>query len=226
MAESKTTLVFVRHGCTVDDGENRHLRLNGWTDCPLGPIGVEQAKRVAARLGDDGPFRRVYASPLQRALRTADPIAEATGAELVVCEGLREIHCGALEGLDVSEARRRFPRVWDANQEQADPDFRWPEGESYREFRARCLSTVSAIARRHAGERVVVVTHAGVVSQIVGYLCGASAARWEPFRPRNATVSEIEWHEATGRVVRFDDAHHLAPRTERRTSAVERVRST
>jgi alpha-ribazole phosphatase/probable phosphoglycerate mutase len=227
MAESKATLVFVRHGCTIDDGENRRFRLNGWTNCPLSSIGVEQAGRVAARLGGEGPFTCVYSSPLQRALQTAQPIVKATRAPHVIYDGLREIHCGALEGLEVTEARRRFPRVWDANLEQVDPDFRWPGGESYREFRARCLATIATIAKHHPGQRVIVVTHAGVVSQLMGYLLGASAARWEPYRPRNATISEIEWREGGGRVVKFDDEHHLrTPRSDRWRSPAERVSST
>jgi broad specificity phosphatase PhoE len=209
MGLSKATLVLVRHGCTINDVARAPSRLTGWTDCPLSSVGVEQARRVALKLGAEGPFACTYASPLERARDTAEPIVAATGTALVLCHDLREINCGALDGLEVGEVERRYPRTWAANLEQTDPDFRWPEGESYREFRARCVGIIDEIAEQHRGERVIVVTHAGLVNQLVGYLMDTSAARWEPYRPRNATITEVEWLEGTGRVLRFGDERHL-----------------
>jgi broad specificity phosphatase PhoE len=49
------------------------------------------------------------------------------------------------------------------------------------------------------------VTHAGVISQIVGYIEGENPARWESFRPRNATTTQVEWREGNLRLARFDD---------------------
>jgi broad specificity phosphatase PhoE len=209
MGDGKTTLFFIRHGQTNNLGGDNAIRLNGWTDCPLSRSGIEQAERVALRLRNEGPFDCVYSSPLRRALDTAKPIAAVTRLALRVCDGLREIHCGALEGADVDEVQRRFPSIWGANLAQTDQDFRWPGGESYREFRDRCLGTLGEIAQTHAGRRIVVVTHAGVVSQLVGHISGVSAARWGAYRPHNATLTEVEWQAGSWRVLRFDDGVHL-----------------
>jgi broad specificity phosphatase PhoE len=223
MGSSNATLVFVRHGC-ANGVENGRSRLNGWTDCPLSKKGIEQAQRVALRLRNEGPFAAVYSSPLQRAMDTAQPIAASTQTPIVVCEGLREINCGELDGADVNDVERRFPSMWAANLDQTNPEFRWPGGESYREFRARCLATIASISKMHSGERAVVVTHAGVINQLVGHVLGTNAARWEPFRPRNATVTEMEWLEGAGRVLRFDDERHLVD--DRNRSSPEGVGST
>src|SRR5690606_10824863 len=116
-----------------------------------------------------------------------------------------------MDGLSIAEVKRRYPGVWAANQRQDDPDFAWPGGESYRAFRERCLAEVEAIAAAHRGEQVLVVTHTGVVSQVVGFLRGASAACWECYRPGNASITEIAWDQRAGRLVRFDDRAHLDP---------------
>ncbi|CAN5749340.1 hypothetical protein BH24GEM1_BH24GEM1_31730 [soil metagenome] len=53
------------------------------------------------------------------------------------------------------------------------------------------------------------MTHAGVISQILGALAGTSPARWEAFRPGNAALTEIDWTRGSGTVLSFDDRAHL-----------------
>jgi broad specificity phosphatase PhoE len=125
------------------------------------------------------------------------------------CHELQEIDCGVLDGLPLEDVKQRFPLLWERNLRQQDEHFRWPGGESYHEFRCRCLRAVRLLARRHAGARVAVVTHAGVISQILGTIAGTSAAQWERFRPGNAAVTELEWRKGSATLVRFDDCTHL-----------------
>jgi broad specificity phosphatase PhoE len=61
----------------------------------------------------------------------------------------------------------------------------------------------------HAGQTVLVFTHAGVVNQVLGTLAGQPAARWENFRPGNTGMTELLWHGSTGKVIRFDDRSHV-----------------
>jgi alpha-ribazole phosphatase/probable phosphoglycerate mutase len=105
--------------------------------------------------------------------------------------------------------QRQHPELWGQDLGQRDESFRWPGGESYRVFRARVLPAVRRIAAAHPGERVLVVTHAGVISQVLGALARLSAAQWEPFRPGSANVTEIVWGPDGARLIRFDDRRHL-----------------
>jgi broad specificity phosphatase PhoE len=59
------------------------------------------------------------------------------------------------------------------------------------------------------------VTHVGVISQILGYLAGESAARWDLFRPGTASITEVCWKKRDSVVVRFDDRRHVALRRAR-----------
>lgn len=197
-------LLLVRHGHTAGNDSGHDVRMSGWTDLPLTPEGVRQARALALHLAEGPRICAIYTSPLQRAARTAEAIALACGAPSVIAADLREINCGEADGLTIATVKERFPVEWARNLAQDDPDFRWPGGESYRELRARSLAALRTIAESHPGERVVIVTHAGVITQVLGHITGESEARWEVRRPRNASLTELDWNGATPRIVRFD----------------------
>jgi broad specificity phosphatase PhoE len=200
----KTTVLLVRHAHTMSNG--RAPTLSGWSDLPLTDLGRRQV--CALRQAYAGArFAAVLSSPLDRALKTADAFAPGNSIEL--CSDLREIHCGHMEGMLVEKIMADCPELWSANLRQDDDEFRWPGGESYREFRARCLQALGRIASLFDGERVVVVTHTGFVGQVLGALAGIRAARWDAFRPGNASITELVWSDTERRVVRFDDRSHL-----------------
>lgn len=203
-----TLLLIVRHGDPargpVDDAP-----LIGWTDVPLSERGLRQAEQVMLRLRDEPVRAPIYTSSLRRAEQTAAVIGGATGLPLVPLRCLREIRCGTVDGWPASRVQREFPSRWRANLAQDDVDFRWPGGESYLHFRARTVRGVGAIACRHPGEPVIVVTHAGVVTQLLGSIRGVSPARWETFRPAHASLTLVEWQGARGVLRRFDDREHL-----------------
>jgi broad specificity phosphatase PhoE len=158
-------------------------------------------------------FAALYSSPLRRALDTALAAPANLISSLRVLKSLAEIHCGAVEGLPIENIQRSLPDEWRRNQGQTDEFFSWPGGETYARFRRRVLRVVQRIAILHPGEDVVIVTHAGVVNQILGTLAGQSAARWENFRPGNTAITRVDWKCDSGKVICFDDRAHLRPLT-------------
>jgi broad specificity phosphatase PhoE len=218
-----TVLLLIRHPHTAaNDGGG--VRLSGWTDAPLSAEGLAEAALVRDRLAAERGVAAIYTSPLQRARAVSEPLAEAGLAPLTSDPDLREIGCGAVDGWPVERIRREQPELWRLNESQAHEDFRWPGGESYREFRARCVGAIARIARAHAGRRVVVVTHAGVVSQVLGELAGTSCARWDAFRPGNASITTVEYRAGEHRLVAFDDRAHLDGEPARAPPLADRFR--
>jgi broad specificity phosphatase PhoE len=110
-------------------------------------------------------------------------------------EALREIHCGALEGMPIAAVQRTHADLWQRNVAQNDDEFTWPGGESYRGFRTRVTDAMARIATAHAGQRVAVVTHAGVISQVLGTLRGRPAAQWQHDRPEPLSATEVIWDD-------------------------------
>ena len=204
-----TTLVLLRHGHVTDNDPGEHARLCGWTDPPLSPLGLGQAHALRAQIGREPAAVAVYASPLRRARDTAQTVADALALPLRLRRSLREIGCGVVDGWPLWRVQQCYPELWAANLAQVDAAFRWPGGESYRSFRARALRAVGRILAAHPGERVIVVTHTGVITQVLGALAGTSAARWDAFRVGNASITELRWQHGRSSLLRFDDRRHL-----------------
>jgi broad specificity phosphatase PhoE len=131
-------------------------------------------------------------------------VAAACGLPLRLAHGLSEIYCGDVDGMSVQEVQRRYPEAWARNMEQSDPEFCWPGGETHRAFRERVLAAFSDLAMAHQGERIVLVTHAGVINQLLASGEGISPARWEPFRPRNGSMTEVQWQDGRVVLLRFE----------------------
>jgi broad specificity phosphatase PhoE len=198
-----TTLLLIRHGHILDNTRGAGARLSGWYDPPLSTRGLEEVHQLANELRGYS-VAALYTSTLRRAHQTARPLALSLGLYPRNDTGLREISCGELDGLPIADVQQRFPELWQRNLAQSDDNFQWPGGETYRAFRQRVLRTVRRLADIHRGQTIMLVTHAGVISQLLGWLHGASAARWESWRPRNASLSEVRWQADRGALVRFD----------------------
>ncbi len=164
----------------------------GWLDLPLSPLGELQLKRFHDGLSEFKP-QAVYASSSWRARSTAETLASAWSLHLSIDPQLREIHCGTLEGMLIEEVKHRYPELWAENALQENGDFAWPGGETYKNFRRRIFSALSRIARQHTNARIAVVTHAGVIAQVVGAVKSLSPAVWEQYRPAPFTATEVIW---------------------------------
>lgn len=197
------TLVLVRHAHAGEPDTGSPERLSGWYDLPLSPVGRRQLEPLQRKLAALPAPAALYSSPLRRALATAAAVAWTTGLPVRLLGALREISCGRLEGIPLEQLRAQHRALWERHVARHDPEFRWPGGESYRELRRRAWRAVARIVSAHPGQRVVVVTHAGVITQLVGALAGVSAASWERFRVGNASITELEIGESA-RLTRFD----------------------
>lgn len=137
---------FLRHGETDWNAEGRS---QGRTDIPLNAVGVAQAERAAAAMPGRG-IVRIVASPLGRALRTAEIVNARLGLPLTTDEDLMEVSFGVEEGQPMGD----WYDDWIAG------DFT-PEGaEPFEVLRARA---VAAINRATAGPGLAMVVAHGAL---------------------------------------------------------------
>ena len=99
------TVYLIRHALPAFPGGSKMCL--GITDIPIGCEGMEQAKVMAETLP---PVTAVYASPLRRAIQTA----QAIGLPVQVLSGLREIYAGEWHGLTFAQIRQRYPELYAA----------------------------------------------------------------------------------------------------------------
>lgn len=157
-----TVIGLLRHGPTA---WNREKRIQGTSDTPLEPNFDPRPWRHA--LDAHGPWDRVVSSPLRRARDTARLLFPEREAEVV--PGLREQDWGAWTGLTVAGLRRDHPGLVEA-QEARGWDFTPPGGESRRQVLDRALAALAEAARGRDGERILAVTHLGVIKIVLNHL--------------------------------------------------------
>ncbi len=160
-----TTIYLVRHGAT----EWNHSKLaQGQADVELNEAGYRQAIATAEELSHV-LVDAVYASDLQRAYRTAEPIAKTHGLAVQTDVAFREIDQGEWEGLHVDEIRRRWPELWGPARHYGAR----PGGESPAQVRERALKALEKVVRDHPDGTVVVVSHGGTIrwlsAEALGY---------------------------------------------------------
>ena len=147
-------LDLLRHGETERGGGFR-----GRIDDALTAEGWRQMR---AAVGAPAPWQALVSSPLQRCAAFAAELAARHGLPLQLEDGLRELDFGAWEGQSAAELWQRdadaLGRFWN------DPyAFTPPDGEPLVDFEARVLDAVARLQQRYAGQRLLVVTHGGVM---------------------------------------------------------------
>lgn len=153
-----TRLLLLRHGQPKQEARGRCY---GTLDVGLSARGHRHAQLLARTL-DRIPLTAVYASPSQRAVETAAPLAAVHALTPIVDEGLREIDFGDFEGQNYEEIERSHPELY--RQWMETPTLvQFPGGESYTTLRVRALAAMEAIRARHLGETAAVVSHGGVL---------------------------------------------------------------
>ncbi|KAF5040655.1 Acid phosphatase [anaerobic digester metagenome] len=172
---------LLRHGPTA---WNREKRIQGTTDIPLDPA-FDPTPWLQV-LDAHGPWDRVVTSPLARARETAGLLFPGRGLE--ISAGLMEQDWGEWTGLTVARLRLEFPGRIEA-QEALAWDFTPPGGESRREVLARALAAIAEAVRGRDGERILLVTHLGVIKIVLNHLLGL------PFLPgASAAVAKRALH--------------------------------
>jgi probable phosphoglycerate mutase len=156
-----TELILIRHGET---DWNRELRFQGHVDVSLNAIGLEQARRIAARMSGQ-KADALYASDLLRAQQTATPIAAQLDLPSRTEVGLREQSFGRVDGMRVDDIKEQLPEAWEGWL-RFEEDYAMPEGESTRQFHGRVMDAVQRVVAAHPEQTVVVVTHGGVLDMI------------------------------------------------------------
>ena len=212
-----TELLFIRHGET---DWNRQQRFQGQIDVPLNATGQAQAVRVAERLAADR-HDALFSSDLQRARETAAPLAAGWRLTPVALAGFREQNFGVLEGLDVPTIRARHPDLWQRWLEHR-ADYALPGGESLRQFHTRVMTAVRELVESHAGSRLAVVTHGGVLDMLWRSAYGLPLHGLRACEIPNTGLNRLRWAAGELQVESWGDAEHLAGLPEQPDTSVGR----
>lgn len=206
-----TRLVLVRHG---ESQAQVDRIVGGATGCKgLSDTGAAQVERLRRRWERIG-FRAdaLYASTLPRAVETADILAAALDLAPKLDDDLCEWRPGECDGIS-----------WDEYVETYNVDVRAhpytplsPGGESLAEFLLRAGACLQRLARRHAGETVVLACHGGIVEASMRVFMALPTQSSRSFDLHTENSSVTEWEGSGGpdeplrwKLLRYGDTAHL-----------------
>jgi broad specificity phosphatase PhoE len=162
-----TTFHLVRHGETDEVDRTLCGRMPGVS---LNTKGKAQARAAGRRLAGLRPLR-IFTSPLERALETAEIIADDTGCPLQPADELQEIDCGEWTGKAFTELHADA-RWKDWNEARAAT--RLPGGEMMIEVQARVAGFLESLCRIYDSARLVIVSHSDVIKAAILFHIGIS----------------------------------------------------
>ncbi|MFZ5593048.1 MAG: alpha-ribazole phosphatase family protein [Pseudomonadota bacterium] len=163
---------LLRHG-EVEGGN----RFRGHTDDPLTAAGLAQ---MHAAVTDSGDWDRVISSPSARCAAFAEEYARRYSTPLSFDARLMEIHFGDWEDRTAAELMTTdtdaLIRFWN------DPLHNTPPGgEPLAQFQARVLDSWNDIFTKYPAQRVLIVTHSGVIRVLLCQITGVSVAQLQEF---------------------------------------------
>ena len=181
-------IYFLRHGETAASQTGGYC---GTLDPDLTPAGYQMAEDFADAY-KSFPWVAVFSSPLRRAVAMAKPLCQATGTQLQLKEGLREIAYGQWEGKTPDEVNREFHDTY--VRWLADPGWNAPTGgERGIDIARRSSLVLEEIEKTYITGNVLVVSHKATTRIMLCSLLGIDVGR---FRDRIsmpvASISIVE----------------------------------
>jgi probable phosphoglycerate mutase len=158
-------LLFIRHALPL-----RVEGFEGPADPELSEAGEHQARHLAEYLS----FERIHAvvaSPLRRAVQTAEPVAARQAIDVTISEGIAEYDREASEYIPIEQLKAEGLPGW---QDVLAGDVHRAVGIDPEEFRAGVVAAVEEIITTHPGEKVAAVCHGGVINAYMSHILGIS----------------------------------------------------
>ncbi len=174
-------LYVVRHGQTNLNAENK---VCGCTDIDLNDVGIKQASETANKLTGRG-IETIFASPLCRAMHTAEIIADTLGIKRIIQDSrLREQDYGIYEGTDrhgvqFLENKRHFA-------------VKMPGGESIMQVAARAYGFLDDLHNINADGNILIVSHGSTCRAIRSYFTDMSNDEYFNLMLHNCEIMEFD----------------------------------
>ncbi len=201
---AETRAILIRHGQTP---WNKQEVFRGRADVPLDDIGLQQAEAVAAALQEES-IALVVASPLSRALQTAQALARSHDLPVTANEALIDIDFGRWQGLPAAQVQRQYPELYAAWLTRPH-NVRFPGGEALDTVADRAFAGLEALVERHVGDTIALIAHRVVNKLLICRVLGLDSSHFWQIKQDTACINRLSLG-ATGWVLEcLNDTSHL-----------------
>jgi probable phosphomutase (TIGR03848 family) len=184
-------LLFIRHG---ENDYTTKGKLAGYLPgVHLNERGRQQAADLAAAL-KDAPIKAVYSSPLERAMETAGPIADALKLKVHPARGLLETDVGKWQGRSLKALN--LNKHWKVVQ-RAPSRAHFPDGETFYECQTRVVRAIDDICAAHKPrELIACVFHADPIKLAVAHYLGLPLDHFQRLGCDTGSATLLAIHES------------------------------
>ena len=200
-----TRIILVRHGETE---WNLAEIFRGRIDVELNETGLKQAELLAEYLRDAN-IEAVYSSPLKRAFKTAQTIAQYHRLEVVISPGLIDFNLGEWEGLSRPEVKQKYKELyalWLSHPEKV----KMPNGESLNDVRERAIALIGEVISKHKGT-VVMVSHRVVNKVLICALLGLDDSHFWNIEQGNCGMTTFSYENGQFILIEHNNTSYLKP---------------
>ena len=197
-------LHLIRHGETTSNAEGR---VQGHLDEPLNDRGLREAALLAERLAGM-PIEALYASTLQRALRTAQIVSQRTEIDIQQHDFLMERDVGALSGLTREDIVKRWPE-WRKQRLVPNAQEVVPGYENDDAFYERVIPNILTLIADHPHQEIAVVTHGGVIGAFCRHVMGITVRGSVELSNASISTYEVREGQEQGQMIALNDTCHL-----------------
>ena len=191
-----TILLLIRHG--ENDLAKRGVLAGRRAAVHLNDKGRGQAEELGQALGGL-PIRAIYSSPLERAVETAGPLANALGLRIQRAPGLIETDVGRWEGKSVR--RLALSKYWSIVQ-RSPSRAGHPGGETFMEVQLRIVAALDSICGRHKPRHIVAcVLHSDPIKLAVAHYLGLPLDNFQRLTCDPASVTMLVLSPGSARLV-------------------------
>ena len=200
-----TEIILVRHGETE---WNLKEVFRGRIDIELNETGLKQAELLAEYLSHL-KLEAIYSSPLRRALKTAEMIADDHKLGVEIAPGLIDFNYGEWQGQPHQEVKDKCKELY-AKWINLPHQVKIPAGESLDDVRERALEVVNDVVARHEGT-VALVSHRVVNKVLICALLGLDNSHFWNIRQDTCGITTFIYEDGRFILVRHNDTSYLKP---------------
>lgn len=197
-------IILVRHGETEwNVGEI----FRGRADVELNETGIKQAQLLAEYLRDI-KIEAVYSSPLKRALKTAETIANCHQLKVENAPGLIDFDYGKWQGLTHQEVKEKYQELYIKWIDHPDK-VEMPAGESLNDVRKRVIGVVNEVTAPKYEGTVVLVAHRVVNKVLICALLGLDNSHFWSIRQDTGAITTFSYENGRFILTRHNDTSYL-----------------
>lgn len=181
-------IIFLRHAQAKNNVER--ILAGRTKGIPLTQTGIQQAEKISTFL-QPLKISTIYSSPIERALHTAEIVANKLDLGCKIDDRLTEIEMGSFSGMQYDEMFAKYGNVF-LKFYQDSPLIQKNGVETFSSVKKRVLDMVNHCSKKHEGQNILLVTHMDPIKAMISTVLQPKPESLYELVIRNASLTIVK----------------------------------